>query len=64
MANIRVRARLDKITNELEAIWKHIHNYSGINRKDAERIDNIGAYLEDYGKALQKATRDPSIVND
>ena len=41
MANIRVRASIEKISNDLNRLAEHISQYSSIDAKDARFVDNI-----------------------
>lgn len=38
MANIKIKARLDKMSAELEKVRKHVEAYSGISDKDATAV--------------------------
>lgn len=39
MSNIRVKAAIERIQNELNKVGKHITQYSGIDPKDAKAIE-------------------------
>ena len=41
MANIRIRAAIEKISNDLNKVAEQISQYSGIDAKDARFVDNI-----------------------
>jgi hypothetical protein len=41
MDNIRVRTAIERLSNEINSLAKHIASYSGIDSKDARFVDNI-----------------------
>ena len=58
MANMNVRARLEKISNELNEVKKHIAMYSGIDKKDALFIDNVTTDIAKEAASIAMTARD------
>ena len=57
MANIRVKAALDRIHRELEGVYKQIAMYSGIDKKEALQIDNDATAISALAADIAGAAR-------
>jgi hypothetical protein len=45
MANINVKQRLERLSRDMDALVKHVVQYSGVDKKDAFLIDNMATDL-------------------
>lgn len=69
MPNIRVRAAIEKISNEINRVGQHIVQHSGIDPKDARFIDNVAtdiavtaAQIADLARQVQGSSRVPGSL--
>lgn len=57
MANIRIKAALDRISRELSAVRYHAIQYSGISAKDAIAIDNLATAIAEEAAIIAAEAR-------
>jgi prophage DNA circulation protein len=57
MANMNVRKRLEAISNDLDAVLKHVSQYSGVDAKEALFIDNVATGIAEAASILAAEAR-------
>lgn len=57
MANINVKKRLEAISNDLDAVLKHVSQYSGVDANEALFIDNLATSIAESASMLAAAAR-------
>jgi TPP-dependent pyruvate/acetoin dehydrogenase alpha subunit len=60
MPNIRVRARLERLSTEVEAIRAHVVTSSGVSASDAREIDNRCAEIIQAAARIAQEARHAS----
>lgn len=58
MANINVRKRLEKVSNDLQKIATHIAQHSGVDPKDAPYIDNTSTGIAELAAKISAEARE------
>ena len=57
MANMNVKKRLEKLSNELDQLVTHVVQYSGIDKKEAMLIDTMATSLAAQAARLASEAR-------
>jgi hypothetical protein len=57
MANINVKKRLERISDDIDQVLKHIAQYSGVDRKEAPFIDNLATGIAQQASRIAAAAR-------
>ena len=57
MSNINVRKRIERISNDIDELVKHVAQYSDIDAKDARFVDNIATSIAEQASRLAAAAR-------
>lgn len=57
MANVRIVAALERAQEELESAYKQIRLYTGIEEKNAMKIDNIASSISDMASDIAGLAR-------
>ncbi len=57
MANIRVRAALERIGRDLNAVALQVQHYSGVNQQEAFAIDNMATVIAEQATAIAAEAR-------
>jgi len=57
MSNMNVRRRVEKLSDDLDSVIKHVLQYSGIDKKDAMFIDNLATEMSAQAARLAGLSR-------
>jgi len=57
MSNINVRKRVERISNDIDQLVKHVAQYGGIDKKDAMFVDNIATSIAEQASRLAAVAR-------
>lgn len=58
MANINVRKQIESISNDLDRLYKHMHQYTEISAKDATFVDNVATDIAVTAAAIAAQARE------
>ncbi len=58
MSNINVRKRVEKLSDELDAVVHHVKLYGGISKEHARFIDNVATSMAEQAAALAGYARE------
>jgi hypothetical protein len=64
MPNIRVRAAIERISNDINRVGHHIVQHSGIDPKDARFIDNVATDIAVTAAQIAELARQAQGVRE